>query len=193
NKTVMLQQAGRRVGLLGLFLGNDEERNKSRRPRMSSLNPHPREAFTAARNPAPQPPPPRRRDASAAWIEPLQQEISRVLIGQSELVDALMISLLSGGHVLLEGVPGLAKTLALKTLAQALHGTFSRIQFTPDMLPSDVVGTLIYNPREGSFETKHGPVFANFVLADEINRAPAKVQSALLQSMQEHQVTIGDA
>ncbi|HET8938571.1 MAG TPA: MoxR family ATPase [Polyangiales bacterium] len=148
----------------------------------------------AARLPIPNKPvAARRRDASASWIEPLQHEIGRVLVGQKELVDGLLISLLSGGHVLLEGVPGLAKTLALKTLARALHGSFARIQFTPDMLPSDVVGTLIYNPREGSFETKHGPVFANFVLADEINRAPAKVQSALLESMQEHQVTIGDA
>ena len=153
--------------------------------------PHPATSG-APRNREPQPLAQRRRDPSAAWIEPLQQEIRRVLIGQDELVDGLLIALLSGGHVLLEGVPGLAKTLALKTLARALHGSFSRIQFTPDMLPSDVIGTLIYNPREGHFETKHGPVFANFVLADEINRAPAKVQSALLEAMQEQQVTIGD-
>jgi MoxR-like ATPase len=131
-------------------------------------------------------------DQSRAWVEPLRAEIGRVLIGQQDLVEGLLIALLGNGHVLLEGVPGLAKTLALKTLARALYGAFSRIQFTPDMLPSDVIGTLIYNPREGSFETKHGPIFANFVLADEINRAPAKVQSALLEAMQEHQVTIGE-
>ncbi len=126
------------------------------------------------------------------WVNNLRQEIARVLVGQTELVDGLLVALLSNGHVLLEGVPGLAKTLAIKTLAQAVDAQFGRIQFTPDMLPADVVGTLIYNPREGTFETKHGPVFANFVLADEINRAPAKVQSALLEAMQEHQVTLGD-
>jgi MoxR-like ATPase len=131
-------------------------------------------------------------DPTRAWLDPLRAEIARVLVGQRELVDNLLVALLSNGHVLLEGVPGLAKTLALRTLAQALSGEFSRIQFTPDMLPSDVMGTLIYNQREGSFDTKRGPVFANFVLADEINRAPAKVQSALLEAMQEGQVTLGD-
>ena len=131
-------------------------------------------------------------DSTRSWIEPLRAEIGRVVVGQQELIEGLLIALLGNGHVLLEGLPGLAKTLALKTLAHAVHGAFSRIQFTPDMLPSDVIGTLIYNPREGSFDTKHGPVFANFVLADEINRAPAKVQSALLEAMQESQVTIGE-
>jgi MoxR-like ATPase len=126
------------------------------------------------------------------WVEALRAEMARVLVGQTELVDGLLVALLANGHVLLEGVPGLAKTLALKTLARAVHAGFARLQFTPDMLPADVVGTLVYNPREGSFETKRGPVFANFVLADEINRAPAKVQSALLEAMQEHQVTLGD-
>ena len=126
------------------------------------------------------------------WIEPLRSEIGRVLIGQHALVDRLIVALLSGGHVLLEGMPGLAKTLALKTLAQAVNSGFSRIQFTPDMLPADIVGTLIYNPRDGHFETKRGPLFSNLILADEINRAPAKVQSALLEAMQERQVTLGD-
>jgi MoxR-like ATPase len=129
---------------------------------------------------------------AGAWVAPLRAEIGRVLVGQHALVDRLIVALLAGGHVLLEGVPGLAKTLALKTLAQAVSAQFSRIQFTPDMLPADVVGTLIYNPRDGRFETKRGPVFANLVLADEINRAPAKVQSALLEAMQEQQVTLGD-
>lgn len=119
-------------------------------------------------------------------------EIGRVLVGQHGLVDRLIVALLAGGHVLLEGMPGLAKTLALKTLARAISTSFQRIQFTPDMLPADIVGTLIYNPRDGKFETKHGPIFANLILADEINRAPAKVQSALLEAMQEHQVTLGD-
>jgi MoxR-like ATPase len=132
-------------------------------------------------------------DATASWVEPLRAEIGRVIVGQQELVEGLLVALLSSGHVLLEGAPGLAKTLALRTLAQAVHGHFARIQFTPDMLPSDIVGTLIYNPREGSFETKPGPVFTNFLLADEINRAPAKVQSALLEAMQERQVTLGDS
>jgi MoxR-like ATPase len=131
------------------------------------------------------------RDHSA-WVEPLRAEIGRVLVGQHALVERLMVALLTGGHVLLEGVPGLAKTLALKTLAGALAADFRRIQFTPDMLPADIVGTLIYNPRDGHFETKRGPVFANLVLADEINRAPAKVQSALLEAMQEKQVTLGE-
>jgi MoxR-like ATPase len=131
------------------------------------------------------------REASQ-WVEPLRQEMGRFVVGQHGLVDRLMVGLLTNGHVLLEGVPGLAKTLALKTLAQAIELDFRRIQFTPDMLPADIVGTEIYNQREASFIVKHGPIFANFVLADEINRAPAKVQSALLEAMQEKQVTIGD-
>ena len=126
------------------------------------------------------------------FIEDVRREMGRVIVGQSVLVDRLIIGLLANGHVLLEGVPGLAKTLAVKTLARIFKCTFSRIQFTPDLLPADVVGTLVYNPREGSFTTKQGPIFANIVLADEINRAPAKVQSALLEAMQERQVTIGD-
>jgi MoxR-like ATPase len=125
-------------------------------------------------------------------LEPLYAQIARVIIGQRELIDRLMLGLLTGGHMLIEGVPGLAKTLAVRTLAQGLHLTFQRIQFTPDLLPADVVGTQIFNPRSGEFTIKKGPIFANFVLADEINRAPAKVQSALLEAMQEKQVTIGD-
>jgi MoxR-like ATPase len=130
--------------------------------------------------------------ASSAWIRPLQQEIGRVIVGQQTLLDRLLIALLSNGHVLLEGVPGLAKTLALKTLAGCIAVRFKRLQFTPDMLPADIVGTMIYNPQDGAFRTKHGPIFSNLILADEINRAPAKVQSALLEAMQERQVTIGD-
>ncbi len=130
--------------------------------------------------------------AASAWVKPLRQEIARVLVGQNELVDRLLVALLTNGHVLLEGVPGLAKTLTVRTLASCLHARFQRIQFTPDLLPADVVGTMIYNPREGTFSPRLGPVFANLVLADEINRAPAKVQSALLEAMQERQVTIGD-
>lgn len=122
----------------------------------------------------------------------LRQEINKVIIGQEYMIDRLLVGLLGNGHVLLEGVPGLAKTLAIKTLAEAVHGAFSRIQFTPDLLPADVVGTMIYNVKDNDFSIKKGPVFANFVLADEINRAPAKVQSALLEVMQEKQVTIGD-
>jgi MoxR-like ATPase len=129
---------------------------------------------------------------NSGWIQPLRDEISRVIVGQHSLVDRLLVGLISNGHILLEGVPGLAKTLVLKTLAGAIHLQFGRIQFTPDMLPADIVGTLIYNPRDGEFSTKHGPIFANLVLADEINRAPAKVQSALLEAMQERQVTLGD-
>ena len=129
---------------------------------------------------------------SAAWVGPLRNEMSRVIIGQKYLVDRLIVGLLTGGHVLLEGVPGLAKTLSVRTLAQAVDAKFQRIQFTPDLLPADIVGTLIYNPKEASFLTKKGPIFANLVLADEINRAPAKVQSALLEAMQERQVTLGD-
>lgn len=129
---------------------------------------------------------------ASRWIQPLRTEIGRFLIGQTPLVDRLLISLLVRGHVLLEGVPGLAKTLALKTLAGLVDARFNRIQFTPDMLPADIVGTEIFDPRAAEFRVKRGPVFANFILADEINRAPAKVQSALLEAMQEKQVTIGD-
>ena len=118
--------------------------------------------------------------------------MARVIVGQKYLVDRLIVGLLANGHVLLEGVPGLAKTLAVKTLAQCMRAEFKRIQFTPDLLPADVVGTLIYSPNKGEFTTKKGPIFANLLLADEINRAPAKVQSALLEGMQERQVTIGD-
>ena len=125
-------------------------------------------------------------------VTALRAEVGKVLVGQEDLVQRLLLGLLAGGHVLLEGVPGLAKTLVIRTLADALDGTFSRIQFTPDMLPGDVVGTQIYNPREGTYAVKKGPVFGNFVLADEINRAPAKVQSALLEAMQERQVTLGE-
>lgn len=128
----------------------------------------------------------------AEWIKTLRAEMGKVIIGQQYLVDRLLVGLLANGHVLLEGVPGLAKTLSVRTLADCLHASFSRIQFTPDLLPADIVGTLIYNPKTGEFSTKQGPVFANIVLADEINRAPAKVQSALLEAMQERQVTIGE-
>jgi MoxR-like ATPase len=130
--------------------------------------------------------------ANSGWIQPLQQEMSRVIVGQKHLLDRLLIALLTNGHVLLEGAPGLAKTLALKTLASCVAVHFKRLQFTPDMLPADIVGTMIYNPQDGVFRTKHGPIFSNLILADEINRAPAKVQSALLEAMQERQVTIGD-
>jgi MoxR-like ATPase len=129
---------------------------------------------------------------ASAWVYPLRQEIGRVIVGQKYLIDRLLIALIANGHVLLEGVPGLAKTLALRTLAAAVQVRFQRIQFTPDMLPADIVGTQIYNPRDGTFNPKLGPIFANFVLADEINRAPAKVQSALLEAMQERQVTLGE-
>ncbi|MDB6108913.1 MAG: ATPase associated with various cellular 3 [Pedosphaera sp.] len=129
---------------------------------------------------------------SSAYVRPLFNEIGKVVIGQSYLVERLTIGLLANGHVLLEGVPGLAKTLSVKSLAACLSVKFSRLQFTPDMLPADVVGTQIYNPQSGGFTTRRGPIFANLVLADEINRAPAKVQSALLEAMQERQVTIGD-
>ena len=125
-------------------------------------------------------------------VELLRKEIRKVIVGQSYMVDRLLIALLADGHVLLEGVPGLAKTLAIKSLAQALDATFSRIQFTPDLLPADVSGTQMYNQKSETFSVKKGPVFANFVLADEINRAPAKVQSALLEAMEERQITIGD-
>ncbi len=125
-------------------------------------------------------------------LDPLYHEVERVIVGQRTMIDRLLVGLMTGGHMLLEGVPGLAKTLAVRTLARGLRLTFSRIQFTPDLLPADVIGTQIYNPRSGEFSIKKGPIFANVVLADEINRAPAKVQSALLEAMQEKQVTIGD-
>ncbi|MFO0559977.1 MAG: MoxR family ATPase [Polyangiales bacterium] len=126
------------------------------------------------------------------FIDQVMSEVGKVIVGQSVMVDRLLIGLLTGGHVLLEGVPGLAKTLTVRTLCDVMHAQFSRVQFTPDLLPSDVVGTVIYRPQDGGFTAKKGPVFANLVLADEINRAPAKVQSALLEAMQERQVTIGD-
>jgi len=129
--------------------------------------------------------------AEAAKTRALIQEVSKVLVGQEKMVHRLLVGLFSGGHVLLEGVPGLAKTLAVKAIASALDASFQRIQFTPDLLPADLVGTLVYNPQSGEFTTRKGPVFASVVLADEINRAPAKVQSALLEAMQEGQVTIG--
>ena len=126
------------------------------------------------------------------WIAALRREMGRVIVGQKYLIDRLIVGLIANGHILLEGVPGLAKTLSIRTLATAIQADFARIQFTPDLLPADIIGTLVYNPREASFFTKKGPIFANLVLADEINRAPAKVQSALLEGMQERQVTIGD-
>lgn len=129
---------------------------------------------------------------ATAWLPKLREEIGRVIVGQKYLVDRLLVGLLANGHVLLEGVPGLAKTLSIRTLATATSADFKRIQFTPDLLPADVIGTLIYNPKDSTFDTRKGPIFANMVLADEINRAPAKVQSALLEAMQERQVTIGD-
>ncbi len=132
-----------------------------------------------------------RIEQKSAFITNLQTGMAQVIVGQKHLVESLLIGLLSDGHVLLEGVPGLAKTAAIKTLAMLVDGKFSRIQFTPDLLPADVIGTMIYSQKEERFHVEQGPVFANFVLADEINRAPAKVQSALLESMQEHQVTIG--
>ena len=128
----------------------------------------------------------------SSFVDLLTLEMGKVIVGQKALVDNLLIGLLSGGHILLEGVPGLAKTLAINTLAQAVDAKFNRIQFTPDLLPADVVGTLVYSQKKEDFEVHKGPVFANFVLADEINRSPAKVQSALLEAMQEHQVTIGE-
>lgn len=129
----------------------------------------------------------------SAFIDMLNLELNKSIVGQKYMLERLMIGLLAQGHVLLEGVPGLAKTLAIKSLATAISGKFSRIQFTPDLLPADVVGTMIYNPQQNQFQVRKGPVFANFILADEINRAPAKVQSALLEAMQEKQVTIGDS
>ncbi len=126
------------------------------------------------------------------FVEKLNAETAKVIVGQNHMIERLMIGLLTRGHILLEGLPGLAKTLAIKTLASGVDGKFSRIQFTPDLLPADIIGTMIYNPAKAEFTVRRGPVFANFVLADEINRAPAKVQSALLEAMQERQVTIGD-
>lgn len=131
-------------------------------------------------------------ERESAFVDVLSMEMNKVIVGQKHMVERLLIGLLGQGHILLEGVPGLAKTLAINTLSKAVHGSFSRIQFTPDLLPADVVGTLIYNMKLNDFSIKKGPIFANFVLADEINRAPAKVQSALLEAMQEKQVTIGD-
>ncbi|MBQ4820174.1 MoxR family ATPase [Aquimarina sp. MMG016] len=131
-------------------------------------------------------------EKESAFVDLLTLEMNKVIVGQKHMVERLLIGLLGQGHILLEGVPGLAKTLAINTLSKAVHGSFSRIQFTPDLLPADVVGTLIFNMKENDFSIKKGPIFANFVLADEINRAPAKVQSALLEAMQEKQVTIGD-
>ena len=131
-------------------------------------------------------------EKESAFVELLSLEINKVIVGQKHMIERLLIGLLGQGHILLEGVPGLAKTLAINTLSQAVSGAFSRIQFTPDLLPADVIGTLIYNMKANDFTIKKGPIFANFVLADEINRAPAKVQSALLEAMQEKQVTIGD-
>jgi len=128
----------------------------------------------------------------SAFVDLLQLEMGKVIVGQKYMVERLLVGLLSNGHILLEGVPGLAKTLSVKTLAAAIQAKFQRIQFTPDLLPADLVGTMIYNQKDGSFQTKKGPIFANFILADEINRSPAKVQSALLEAMQERQVTIGE-
>ena len=132
-------------------------------------------------------------EKESAFVDILSLEMNKVIVGQKNMVERLLIGLLGKGHILLEGVPGLAKTLAINTLSQAVKGSFSRIQFTPDLLPADVIGTMIYNIKENDFSIKKGPIFANFILADEINRAPAKVQSALLEAMQEKQVTIGDS
>ena len=133
-----------------------------------------------------------RIEAASRFVEPLVSEIRKVIVGQDDMVEKLLVALLANGHVLLEGVPGLAKTLTVKTLAQAIDTQFQRIQFTPDLLPADLIGTLIYDQKDGQFRTKKGPVFSNLILADEINRSPAKVQSALLEAMQERTVTIGE-
>jgi MoxR-like ATPase len=130
--------------------------------------------------------------ANGQWVQAVQNEIARVIVGQRYLIDRLLVGLLANGHVLLEGVPGLAKTLAVKTLASCVDTRFQRLQFTPDLLPADIIGTMIYNPRDGEFRARLGPIFSNLVLADEINRAPAKVQSALLEAMQERKITISD-
>lgn len=132
-------------------------------------------------------------ERESAFVDLLTGEMNKVIVGQKQMIERLLIGLLGNGHILLEGVPGLAKTLAINTLSKAVQGSFSRVQFTPDLLPADVVGTMIYNMKENDFSIKKGPIFANFVLADEINRAPAKVQSALLEAMQERQITIGDS
>ena len=132
-------------------------------------------------------------ERESVFIDALTNEMNKVIVGQKHMVNALLIGLLGKGHILLEGVPGLAKTLSINTLAKSVHGSFSRIQFTPDLLPADVIGTMTYNIKQNEFSIKKGPIFANFVLADEINRAPAQVQSALLEAMQERQVTIGDS
>src|SRR3978361_583316 len=129
---------------------------------------------------------------SAGFIDKIHYELGKAIVGQTHMIERLLIGLLSSGHILLEGVPGLAKTLSIKSLAQTINAKFSRIQFTPDLLPADVTGTMIYNQQKNEFMVRKGPIFANFILADEINRAPAKVQSALLEAMQERQVTIGD-
>ena len=126
------------------------------------------------------------------FLQDLKREVGKIIVGQEDLLEKMLVALLADGHILIEGVPGLAKTLAVKTLSQAIHAQFQRIQFTPDLLPADITGTLIFNPKDGVFYPKRGPVFSNFVLADEINRSPAKVQSALLEAMQERQVTIGE-
>ena len=131
-------------------------------------------------------------ERESAFVDILTSEMNKVIVGQKDMIERLLIGLLGNGHILLEGVPGLAKTLAINSLSKAVKGSFSRVQFTPDLLPADVVGTMIYNMKENDFSIKKGPIFANFVLADEINRAPAKVQSALLEAMQERQITIGD-
>ncbi len=132
-------------------------------------------------------------ERESAFVDILTAEMNKVIVGQKDMIERLLIGLLGNGHILLEGVPGLAKTLAINSLSKAVQGSFSRVQFTPDLLPADVVGTMIYNMKENDFSIKKGPIFANFVLADEINRAPAKVQSALLEAMQERQITIGDS
>jgi len=134
----------------------------------------------------------RKVEESSGFVSRLREEIAHVVVGQQYMIDRLLVGILANGHVLIEGVPGLAKTTAVKTLAQAIDCDFTRIQFTPDLLPADLIGTLVYNPKDGDFTTKKGPIFGNIILADEINRAPAKVQSALLEAMQERQVTIGD-
>ncbi|HOL74761.1 MAG TPA: AAA family ATPase, partial [Bacteroidales bacterium] len=131
-------------------------------------------------------------EAASSFIDLIQIELNKVIIGQKHMTDCLIMALLTKGHILLEGVPGLAKTLSIKSLASAIQGSFSRIQFTPDLLPADIIGTMIFSPRSEEFQVRQGPIFANFILADEINRAPAKVQSALLEAMQERQVTIGN-
>src|SRR5437016_13407950 len=128
----------------------------------------------------------------SAFVDKIQAEVGKVIVGQTYMIERILIGLLTGGHVLLEGCPGLAKTLTVRTLCDAIHAKFARIQFTPDLLPADLIGTVIYNQQKGEFTSKLGPIFANLVLADEINRAPAKVQSALLEAMQERQVTIGE-